>query len=714
MALIGKIRQNNLLVLLVIGGGILLFVLSDIYNSGNRGPIGPAEAVMGRVGELEIERNDFERTLGSVYNGGDAYQNRDNLWQFYVNESLVRDESAKIGLAVPEGEVEELTFGQNPSPVVRRNFSDPQTGQINRQFLDNVRGYLDRGNAGIQEGIEERQLSPNFVPIWRYQSREINSPRLQEKLAAMVTKGFYAPSWMAQDFANQQGGNRQVAYVRVPFDELDNSDVEVGDADIQSYIEANRSIYENDEETRVLSYVAFEVTPTQEDSAAIRTQLAELATDWRGRTDDSLTAIANGGTYNGAFVGANALSPIIVDAATRTAEVGSVFGPYVEGNAYKLFKLVDRAEFADSASTRHILRNATTPEQFVEANRVIDSLQNILERNRRRFGELAEEFSQDPGSNSEGGLYEGVTPGQFVRPFDRVLFQTGEVGELYKVRTQYGVHLVEVLGRARTTSPRVKVAYAVENILPSSESEDAALIRAQEFLNGKNSLSELKAAAGDLGMTVTTTAPLPLSTYSLPNLGSGQEVRDMMCWAFAADEGDVSDRVYTFSDPQLFYENNYVLVGLEDVIPEGLAPVDAVRDNVSPIVTNRKKGEALGSQLAGQNLAAIASRYDVEVDTLTNVNFTLTSLPGGVGREPKVVAAATSTPTNQMSAPIIGNNGVYVVMPITDANTGNSGNLPAARAQINSRARIAAQSNVLAGLRDAYDIEDQRAAVECN
>ena len=714
MALIGKIRQNNLLVLLVIGGGILLFVLSDIYNSGNRGPIGPAEAVMGRVGELEIERNDFERTLGSVYNGGDAYQNRDNLWQFYVNEGLVRDEAAKIGLSVPKGEIEDLTFGTNPSPVVRRNFSDPQTGQLNRQFLDNVRGYLDRGNAGIEEGIEERQLSPNFVPIWRYQNREINSQRLQEKLSALVTKGFYAPSWMAQDFANQQGANRRVAYVRVPFDELDNSDVEVNDADLQTYIDENRSLYENDEETRVLSYVTFEVAPSPEDSAAIRTQLAELATDWRGRTDDSLNALANGGSYNGAFVGANALSPIIADAATRTAEVGSVFGPYVEGNAYKLFKLVDRVEMADSASTRHILRNATTPAQFDEANRIIDSLQNVLQRNRGRFGELAEEFSQDPGSNSNGGLYEGVTPGQFVRPFDRVLFQTGEVGQLYKVRTQYGVHLVEVLSRARTSSPRVKVAYAVENIAPSGDTEDAALIRAQEFLNGKNNLDEVKAAAGDLGLTVTTTAPLPLSTYSLPNLGSGQEVRDMMCWAFSADQGDVSDRVYTFTDPQLFYENNYLLVGLEDVVPEGVAPIDAVRDNVTPLVTNRKKGESLASQLAGQDLAAIASRYDVTTDTLTNVNFTLTSLPGGVGREPKVIAAAAATPTNQMSAPIIGNTGVFVVMPLNDASTGTSGNVPAARGQLNSRSRIAAQSSVLAGLRDAYDIEDQRAAVECN
>jgi peptidyl-prolyl cis-trans isomerase D len=710
MALIGKIRKNPLIVLLFIGGGIALFVLSEM-TSGAGGPIGPVENAMGRIGEMEIDRAEFERTLSSVYSGGDAYQNRDNLWQFYVNEGLVTQEASDMGLTVSEQELTDLEFGPNPSPVIRRNFSDPATGQLNRQFLTEVQGYLDRGD--IDQGIADRKLSPNFRSIWKYQRREITAQRLQEKMSAMVSKAMYAPSWQAQDFANQQISSRRLAVVKVPFEEVQDDAVSVGDEAIQAYMDENRSLFVNPEESRSMNYVTFNVVPTEADSAALRDQLNVIAEEWKSETNDSLFALANNGSYAGVFYAETALSPVIADVVLEDMNVGEIYGPYVEGNAMKLVKLVDRKVMSDSAKTRHILRNATTPDQFDEANRMIDSLMTVLNGNRGKFAALAEEFSQDPGSASNGGVYEKVTPGQFVRPFDKVLFQTGTVGRLYKVTTQFGVHLVEVMSRSRSTSPRVKVAYAVESILPSNETEDAVLSEAQQFLNGKGSLEELKAAAEAAGMEVSNTGPLPMSNYALAGLGSGQEVRDMMCWAFSADPGDVSGIVYTFTDPQLFYENNYVLVGLEDVIPAGMAPVDAVRESLLPIVRNRAKGQNLAPELSGKDLMAIASEFGATVDTLNNVNPTLSSLPNGLGREPKVIAAAAILPTGQVSDPIIGETGVYAIKALTDAPQVNSGNLPGARQQINTTVRLQAESGLIAGMRVGADVEDQRSATEC-
>lgn len=710
MALIGKIRKNPLIVLLFIGGGIALFVLSEM-TSGANGPIGPVENAMGRIGEMEIDRAEFERTLSSVYSGGDAYQNRDNLWQFYVNEGLVTQEAADMGLTVGEQELTDLEFGPNPSPVIQRNFSDPTTGQLNRQFLTEVQGYLDRGD--IDQGITDRKLSPNFRSIWKYQRREITAQRLQEKMSALVSKGMYAPSWQAQDYANQQISGRKVAVVKVPFDEVENDAVTVDDDAIKAYMEDNRSLFVNPEESRILNYVTFNVIPSEADSAALRAQLNEIAEEWKTESNDSLFALANNGSYAGVFYAETALSPVISDVVLEDMNVGEIYGPYVEGNAMKLVKLVDRKVMADSAKTRHILRNATTPDQFDEANRMVDSLMNVLNANRGKFASLAEEFSQDPGSASNGGVYEKVTPGQFVRPFDKVLFQTGTVGRLYKVRTQYGVHLVEVMSRSNSTSPRAKVAYVVESILPSNETENTVLSDAQQFLNGKNSLEELKTAAESAGMEVANTGPLAISNYALAGLGSGQEVRDMMCWAFSADPGDVSGIVYTFTDPQLFYENNYVLVGLEDVIPSGMAPVDAVRETVTPIVRNRAKGKTLAPQLSGKDLMAIASQFDVTVDTLTNVNPTMSSLPNGLGREPKLIAAAATLPTGQASDPIVGETGVYVIKALTDAPEVNSGNLPGARQQLNTTVRLQAANGIIAGMRVGADVEDQRSAMEC-
>ncbi|SEQ69728.1 peptidylprolyl isomerase [Neolewinella agarilytica] len=712
MALIGKIRDNTALILFVIGGAICLFVFQEM-SSGANGPLGPVEQAMGRVGHQEIDRADFERTLSGAFSGGDAYQNRDQLWQFYVNEGLVKEEAENLGLSVSEFELNDLEFGPTPSPIITRNLTDPNTGQLNRTLLSQIQGHIDNGT--LKDAVANGELNPNIETIWKYQRREIVATRLQEKMGALVSKAMYAPSWQAQEFANNQIASRKVAVVKIPFDEVDNSDVEVSDADMQAYIDENRSVFVNRVESRQLSYVSFKVEATAADSAKIRTLLGEVATDWNKETTesgDSLFALANRGSYAPNYLTADNLSPVIADAIMNDVAIGSVYGPYVEGNAMKLAKLIDRKVIADSASTRHILRNATTPDQFKEANRVIDSLMNVVQRNRGKFASLAETFSQDPGSASNGGEYEKVTPGQFVRPFDNVLFRTGSVGQLYKIRTSYGVHLVEILGRSRTTSTRAKVAYIVEPIIPSSDTEDAVLAEAQVFLNGKGNLTELKAAAEAAGMEVSQTTPMPLSAYNLPGLGSGQEVKDMMCWAFSADEGDVSGIVYTFTDPQLFYENNYVLVGLEDVLPAGVATVAAVKENLEPIVRDLKKGEKISGMIGGKSLSDLASQYDLKVDTVTS-NPTLSSLSAGIGNEPKVIAAAAAVATGAVSKPVVGNTGVYVIQGITEPTSSTSGNLPGARQQINTTIRLQAANSLLPALRVGADIEDDRAEVDC-
>ncbi|NJB86498.1 peptidyl-prolyl cis-trans isomerase D [Lewinella marina] len=714
MALIGKIRNNPLLVLLFIGGGILLFVLSDIMNSGSSGPIGPAEAMMARVGEIEIERNDFERTLSVAGSSADAYQSRENLWRYYLTESLLRNETELLGLEVTRPELEELTYGPRYSPVIRQSYGDPQTGQVNAQLLNSVRTRIQENS--ITEAIEAGELPPNFVDIWKYQNRQVSTQRLQEKLSALVSKAMYAPSWMAQKYADEMSANRRVAVVRIPFDELDNDAVEVTDADVQRFIEENESQFNNLEETRQLAYVSFDVNATPEDSAAVRSLLEEAAEEWRNTPsrDDSLFALTANGSYTGTYLTEAELAPSVADVVMNEMEIGEVYGPFTEGSIMALVKLIDRRPMADSVTIRRIVRNATIPTQFTEANRLIDSLQNVLSANPGQFAQLAGEFNRDPRSLATNGVLENVTPGELQPPVNRLAFVTGETGRFYKVRTQTGVQLVEIVRRSSTTTPRAKVAYATESMIPSKDTEDNARARAEQFLAGKSSLEELKSAAQAEGYTVGTTGPLGIGTFNIPAMGNGQDVREMICWAFGADKGDVSGFVYTFTDPNFFYENKYVVVGLENILAEGVPPVAALRETVTPAVRNQLKGEKLASELSGQDLAAAASRYSVPVDTLNAVNFTQSSLAQGIGAEPKVIAAAATVATGTVSQPIVGRNGVYLVMPLSDAPTGASGNLPGARQVINANSRNRVPQQLLTALRNEIEVEDQRVNTECS
>ncbi|MEO0731534.1 MAG: hypothetical protein AAFZ52_01775, partial [Bacteroidota bacterium] len=93
-------------------------------------------------------------------------------------------------------------------------------------------------------------------------------------------------------------------------------------------------------------------------------------------------------------------------------------------------------------------------------------------------------------------------------------------------------------------------------------------------------------------------------------------------------------------------------------------------------------------------------------------NPTLTTLPG-IGREPKVVAAAAGASTGSLAAPVVGNTGVYVVQAITEPTASSSGNLPSARNQINSNTRTMASASLLPALRAGAEIEDDRADADC-
>lgn len=73
------------------------------------------------------------------------------------------------------------------------------------------------------------------------------------------------------------------------------------------------------------------------------------------------------------------------------------------------------------------------------------------------FATLANENSQDPGSNTNGGLYTGVSQGQMVEAFDAWCFDDGrQVGDTDIVKTSYGYHVMLYCGSATVWQEQVK------------------------------------------------------------------------------------------------------------------------------------------------------------------------------------------------------------------------------------------------------------------
>ena len=144
-------------------------------------------------------------------------------------------------------------------------------------------------------------------------------------------------------------------------------------------------------------------------------------------------------------------------------------------------------QYADQACVSHILitagdgNGAATEEQYAEALAQIQDIQAQLAGG-ADFAELATQFSEDPGSASNGGDLDCAPRGTYVTEFDDAVWSQplGEVGE--PVRTDFGYHLILVRQRGDLSFEDVK-----DQLAQQVEGNSNALIT--------QSLSEIAAGA---------------------------------------------------------------------------------------------------------------------------------------------------------------------------------------------------------------------------
>ena len=255
---------------------------------------------------------------------------------------------------------------------------------------------------------------------------EVRKERIQSKLNTLVSKSMYNPSWMVEKSYADQNQRIIFEYVKIPFDEVQDNEVVVEDADLTSYLNANAVKYMQDEETRKVGYVTFNVTPSAQDSLNIKEDVVKLGNEFAEKTnseDIDLFIESNFGTKGQGWLTADNLNQAIRASAFEQT-IGSVTAPYLEGRAYNVAKIIDRRVLPDSATVRHILISDPTLQrgqkpfeaQYLAWEKTADSLKTVIEAG-GDFAALAAEFSTDEGSKNKGGVYEYTAINQWVPEF---------------------------------------------------------------------------------------------------------------------------------------------------------------------------------------------------------------------------------------------------------------------------------------------------------
>jgi len=663
MALITEIRKRSWLILVLLGLGLAGFIIMDITANSQKGG---SQFNMGKVAGKKIEWDEFQQYEKVLMQGSkaDVYSKRDFLWNYFVEDAIITREADALGLGVSKPELLELEFGERPSPIIFQSFGNPQTGQINRDYLNQ-----------IKQAIEANNLPPELHEYWALIEKQVVKERLQSKLGGLIAAGMYAPTWMLDRIAAEKNTKADFIYAKVPYDKIKDEDVKLEDADFKAYLDEHKAAYEQKEEGRRVQYLSFDVKATAADSAKLKEELNKLIPGFLASTNDSSYVESNYGTFTDSYFKKEDIGVEVGEKVFGTP-VGQVAGPIEDGNTYKIVKVVDKMSVPDSVKSHHILIQAKSEDEFKSAEHLLDSLKTLITTGKSSFDSLAVKYSQD-GSKDKGGDLGYAGYNQMVPEYNKFLFVTAKGDELKVIRTQFGAHLVQVTGKKEGKRETVvKIAVIEQKIVPSQETQNAIKAEAEKLMTANRTLDALKKTLESKPeLNLESSQLLHENDYNVGNLGGGSTSRDIVKWAYNKDTkvGAVSPEVYIYQEQELFYDNKYVIVGLKTIAPKGLPTVDAVRDDIEPLVLMHKKAKMISDKIKGKDLDVIASEYQIKLDTVQGLAFTGQPMPG-IGNDFKVIGTAMSMQPNTMSQPIEGAIGVYVMKMINKQEVPNPAN----------------------------------------
>jgi len=203
-----------------------------------------------------------------------------------------------------------------------------------------------------------------------------------------------------------------------------------------------------------------------------------------------------GNALNGGMLGFRKLSdlPSIFASEIKNESIGYISKPLKTGAGFQIIKLIDKrgslVEYEEQWNVRHILMS---PSQLRDELFTKKELEEVRERliNGEKFELLAKEFSEDPGSASNGGdldwLPKGITDPNFEKTFLEIEKET--ISPVFE--TQFGYHFLEVLDTRRYEKTFDNIENQAYNILFSRKFDEELentlrTMRAEAFVEFKD------------------------------------------------------------------------------------------------------------------------------------------------------------------------------------------------------------------------------------
>ena len=735
MAIIGKIREKSGLLVTMVGLGLFLFIIpvNDLLQQFS----GDGNSTLGLFDNSEIDANDWKyfnrenitrnnlriNNLNSGGNGSLTSDEEDqikvNSWNQMISDTIYYFELNKVGINVSAEELNQgLLNGENPLP-----------SSLQKMFVTN--GLYNKDSFNIWKTNRIINL-PDNPESKRDLKNNIEDPLKNErrisKYTSMIKSGVLGTIQEAKRLTNEEKITASIEYIFINYDELDDSLIDLNQEEKKKFYaeHSNEKIWLQKQPLVSYDYSVITFNPSSADKANYTSRMELLKEDFKSSKNDSLF-VANyaetpimipsqygprpSGNYsNQPYKGGKFSS--FIDSKINNANKGDIIGPFVSGDKIQIVKIFETGE-EEQSKVRHILINSKEGDiNDTKNKKLADSILYAIRRDSSKFSSLVSKYSDDPGSVSNGGVYSWFPKGQMVPEFEEFSFNK-KIGSSGVVRTNYGFHVIQVLGRKIGTFK--KIAVVDETIQVSKATQNQFYDSAALAFYYKADSNDFSIAADELGYVVKSSGYVPLiypnrRTAGLYGPNELNRNLNISRWAFNSDIGGLLE-------PEYISNNQLVLAVLKEKVKAYDNSFENIVSLMIPAMKNNLKAKYYISKYSNEilninSLDSISKILDKETESkfikYSDVNI------GNNNQEiaePKVMAQIFSLTQNEISPIIEGKKGIYIVksQSVINQPTVDENSIIEKSNELQKEIRNQIEQDYYPALYNAYNVRDERA-----
>ena len=669
MAILSKIRDRSMFLILIVGLALFAFVIdpSSIQQFFSSSKIN----AIGQVNGEDIDREEFAQEVEAYrsQSGGRVTQMQavNAIWNSMVSEKIFKTQLEKAGIVVGEKDIWDAMVAlpeiQN-SPLFKN-----EAGLFDEEKL---KEYIANLKDDAQGGNSAAWLN------WLETEKRIKLSLERNAYTTLVASGLGASLEEGKREYLLNNTNIDAQFVYIPYTTVADSLISIKKSEIQKYINENPVKFKS-EPTRSLQYVRFNIEPSEADETEVKNEVEGFINDREeysnaAKSTVKIVGLKNATNYE-AFLNDNKSDlsfdsgykfksqlPSEVSEEIFNASEGDVVGPYKDNGYYKISKVVEVIQLPDSVKSSHIIvpyagaTRSTSTKTKEEAKKTADSIYALVRNNKAKFTEIADEINTD-GTKGKGGDIGWIRKNQAFSPsFDKSFadyIYKNKKGSVGVVESAFGYHVISIDDQ---TKPEKAVQLATfARVIEASEETENTIFEKAETLASK--LSEglgLDELAKENEYKIQSAFNLKALDENIPGISNQRQI---VTWAFNA-EREIGDSKRF--DIDVVGKRGYAVVVLTGKTEKDSDEVTTEQINkVRPILINQKKAAIISEKIKGDSLEEIAKNNNTNVRTASSVNLGSPLLPG-VGNEPAVIGAMSAFKLGEISDVVEGQKGVFV------------------------------------------------------